>query len=100
MRLTVTPTSTTDATLFVGLRDVSSDGTNTASVAARRAGAPDRADAGQADARSRVRLPSIVHTVPSGHRLVLTVATTDFAYQLPQDARTYTIALDGLPQDA
>jgi ABC-2 type transport system ATP-binding protein len=27
---------------------------------------------------------------------VLTVATTDFAYQLPQDARTYTIGLTGL----
>jgi ABC-2 type transport system ATP-binding protein len=37
-----------------------------------------------------------VRSVAGGHVLVLTVATTDFAYQLPQDARTYTVSLDGL----
>jgi ABC-2 type transport system ATP-binding protein len=34
-----------------------------------------------------------VRTFAAGHRAVLTVSTTDFAYQLPQDAREYTIAL-------
>ncbi len=95
VRLSVTPKSTTDATLFIGLRDVSSDGTNTLPS---QLVAPLRLT-GLTPGRPTsvtVRLPWIVHTVASGHRLVLTVATTDFAYQLPQDARTYTIALDGL----
>ncbi len=95
VRLSVTTKSTTDATLFVGLRDVSSDGTNTLPS---QLVAPVRLT-GLTPGRPTsvtVRLPWIVHTVPSGHRLVLTVATTDFAYQLPQDARTYTIALEGL----
>ncbi len=95
VRLTITSKSTSDATLFVGLRDISNDGTNTLPsqlVAPLRltgltAGRPTTVT---------VRLPWIVHTVPSGHRLVLTVATTDFAYQLPQDARTYAISLGGL----
>ena len=42
-----------------------------------------------------MRLPAIAHEVPAGHRLVLTVATTDLAYQLPTDARTYAISLAG-----
>ena len=42
-----------------------------------------------------MRLPAVVQDVPAGHRLVLTVATTDLAYQLPSDARTYTVALAG-----
>jgi ABC-2 type transport system ATP-binding protein len=42
-----------------------------------------------------VRLPSVVRTVQPGHRLVLSVATTDFAYGLPQDARVYTVAVSG-----
>jgi ABC-2 type transport system ATP-binding protein len=40
-----------------------------------------------------VQLPGIVRTVPAGDRLVLTVGTTDFAYQLPSNARTYAISL-------
>jgi ABC-2 type transport system ATP-binding protein len=40
-----------------------------------------------------VHLPSIVYTVASGHRLVLAVSTTDFAYQNQQAPNTYTVAL-------
>jgi ABC-2 type transport system ATP-binding protein len=92
VQLTVTPRTTTDATLFVGLRDVASDGTNTlpsqlvspVKLTGMTPGKPTTVT---------VHLPSIVRTVASGHRVVLTVATTDFAYQLPQNARTYSIAV-------
>jgi ABC-2 type transport system ATP-binding protein len=94
VRLTITPKSTSDATLFVGLRDVSSDGTNTLPSQLVAPVRLTKLTPGRPTTVT-VRLPWIVHTVPSGHRLVLTVATTDFAYQLPQDARTYAISLDG-----
>jgi len=38
-----------------------------------------------------VALPAVVRDVPAGHRLRLTVATTDLAYQVPTDARAYTV---------
>jgi ABC-2 type transport system ATP-binding protein len=41
-----------------------------------------------------VDLPWIVAQVPSGHRLAVVVSTTDFAYALPADPRTYTVAID------
>lgn len=90
--LTVTPKSTTDATLFLALRDVTSDGTNTLPA---QLVAPVRLT-GMTPGRPttvQVQLPSVVRTVSSGHRIVLSVATTDFAYQLPQDARSYTVSL-------
>ena len=93
VRLTITPKTSTDATLFLSLRDVAPDGTSTLPVAARDADAPDRADARAGRPTVDVTLPWVVHSVPSGDVLVLTVATTDFAYQLPQDARTYTVSL-------
>jgi ABC-2 type transport system ATP-binding protein len=40
-----------------------------------------------------IALPGAVDQVAAGHRLVLEVATTDLAYQLPSAPRTYTIAL-------
>jgi ABC-2 type transport system ATP-binding protein len=94
VQLTVSAKSTSDATLFLGLRDVSSDGTDTLPS---QLVAPVHLT-GLTPGRPKtvtVHLPWVVHTVPSGHRLVLTVATTDFAYQLPQDPRTYTIGLTG-----
>jgi len=42
-----------------------------------------------------VRLPGVVAQVASGHRLVVAVSTTDLAYALPSDARSYTVALAG-----
>jgi ABC-2 type transport system ATP-binding protein len=42
-----------------------------------------------------VRLPGVVRSLPAGDRLVLVVATTDLAYQLPSSPRSYTIALSG-----
>jgi ABC-2 type transport system ATP-binding protein len=92
VRLTVTPRSTTDATLFVALRDLAPDG---APALPAQLVTPIRLTGLQPGKATtvRVQLPSIVRTVRPGHRLVVTVATTDFAYQLPQDARSYTVAL-------
>jgi ABC-2 type transport system ATP-binding protein len=92
--LSVTPTMTTDATLFVSLQDVSSDGSE---VLPNSLVAPLQLT-GLTPGTARtvtVRLPAIAYQVPAGHRLVLSVATTDLAYALPSDPRTYTIALAG-----
>ncbi|MCW2494280.1 alpha/beta fold hydrolase [Jatrophihabitans sp.] len=94
VRITITAQHSGSATLFAGLRDASADGSLTLPqslvspllVTGLKAGVPRTVT---------VRLPAIVHTVPSGHRVVLTVATTDFAYQLPQAAATYTVAVAG-----
>ena len=82
-----------DATLFASLRDVSPDGSVTLPqqlvaplvVTGLVANVPKNVT---------VQLPTIVHTVPNGHRLVLTIGTTDFAYQLPQSARTFLVSID------
>jgi ABC-2 type transport system ATP-binding protein len=92
--LSVTANTSTDAVLFLSLHDVSNDGTDNlpASLVAplRLTGlTPGSATTVQ------VRLPAIAHEVPTGHRIVLSVATTDLAYQLPADPRTYSIALTG-----
>ncbi|MEP6598374.1 MAG: alpha/beta fold hydrolase [Actinomycetota bacterium] len=94
VRLTVTPRTSTDATLFVAVHDIASDGSD---VLPSGLVAPLRLTgltAGRA-ITVQVTLPSVVRAVASGHRLALTVATTDLAYQLPADARSYTVALDG-----
>jgi ABC-2 type transport system ATP-binding protein len=40
-----------------------------------------------------VTLPAVVTNLPAGDRLVVRVATTDLAYQLPATPRSYTIAV-------
>jgi ABC-2 type transport system ATP-binding protein len=94
VRLTVTANSTGDATLFAALHDVAPDGTDTLPsnlveplyLTGLRPGV----------ARTvTVHLPSIVQNVAARHRLALTVSTTDLAYQLPTNPRTYTIAVAG-----
>src|SRR5665811_216121 len=42
-----------------------------------------------------VALPGVVRNVPAGDRLVVEVATTDLAYQLPTSPRSYTISVPG-----
>ncbi len=42
-----------------------------------------------------VHLPWVVTNVPAGHRLALTVSTTDLAYSMPTDPRSYRIELAG-----
>ncbi len=93
--LTVAPgpgTSVSTATLFVSLRD-SSGG---ASLLPANLVTPVRvALTGATPVPVTVHLPWIVADVPAGHRLQVVVSTTDFGYQLPSDARTYTVALAG-----
>jgi ABC-2 type transport system ATP-binding protein len=92
--LSVTATGSSDATLFLALHDVSKDGTD---VLPDSLVAPLRLSgltAGTAQTVA-VRLPAIAHQVPAGHRVVLTVATTDLAYQLPVTPRAYQISLVG-----
>jgi ABC-2 type transport system ATP-binding protein len=92
--LSVTASGASDATLFVSLLDVSSDGSD---VLPDSLVAPLRLTGLTAGvARTvTVRLPAIAYQIPAGHRLALSVATTDLAYALPADPRTYRIALAG-----
>ena len=93
VRLTVTPRTSGDVVLFAGLRDVSADGNTLPSqlvaplrIPGARAGVPTTVT---------VRLPAVVRNVQTGHRLALTVSTTDFAYANETAPRTYSIALAG-----
>ncbi len=92
VRLVVTSQSTQDVTLFAGLRDLAPDGqqrlpeglVSPVRLTGMRPGVPRTVT---------VRLPSVVRNVEAGHRLVLTISTTDFGYALPTDPRSYTVAL-------
>ena len=94
VRLTVTAKQAGDAVLFAGLRDLGTDGTATLPsqlvtplrVPGLQAGVPTTVT---------VHLPAVVRNVRAGHRLVLTVSTTDFAYANPATPGTFSITLDG-----
>jgi len=92
VRLHVT-SSAGDATLFAAVHVVSSDG---------RGKLPEQLvspvhlvglPAGGADVS--VALPAVVVDVPAGATLRVVVTSTDQAYALPADGRTYTVALAG-----
>jgi ABC-2 type transport system ATP-binding protein len=92
LTLEVTAHSVTDATLFASAHHLGADGSD-----ALPSGlvAPIRLTGlipGVAR-RVTVRLPAIVTNLPAADRLVVEVATTDLAYQLPASPRSYTIAL-------
>ncbi len=94
--LSITAQSTRDATLFVGLRDVGPDGSD---VLPAGLVAPVRLT-GLTPGVARtvtVALPGVVRSIAPGHRLVVTAATTDMAYQLPADPRSYLVGLGGTP---
>ncbi|MGN6689025.1 MAG: ATP-binding cassette domain-containing protein, partial [Actinomycetales bacterium] len=83
------------AVLFAGLVDVAPDGSSIElpqrlvsplRLTGLRPGQPEQVD---------VQLPWIAHEFPAGHRLVVTVSTTDFAYALPDAPATYTVAAAG-----
>jgi ABC-2 type transport system ATP-binding protein len=81
-----------DATLFASLHDVAPDGTDTLPEGLV---APIRLT-GLTPGVARtvvITLPGAVADVAAGHRLVLEIATTDSAYQLPNAPRSYSIAL-------
>jgi len=92
VRLTITARASTDATLFLALHDVASDG---ADVLPSNLVAPLRLTGLRPGVPRTVTvaLPAVVREVAAGHRLRLSVATTDLAYQLPVDPRAYTVSL-------
>ena len=92
VRLDVTAHGATDATLFASVHHVAADGTDTLPAGLV---APIRLT-GLTPGTARtitVTLPGVVTNLPAGDRLVLEVATTDLAYQLPSSPRSYTITL-------
>jgi ABC-2 type transport system ATP-binding protein len=92
--LDVTVQGATDATLFASLHHLGADGTDTLPAGLV---APIRLT-GMVPGFPRtvkVNLPGVVRNVPAGDRLVLDVATTNIAYQLPRSPRSYTVALAG-----
>jgi ABC-2 type transport system ATP-binding protein len=92
VRLTVTTRTSRDAVLFAALRDLAPDGQEQLPselvapirLTGLRPGVPRTVS---------VRLPAVVRNVQAGHRIVLTVGTTDFGYAMPRDARAYRISL-------
>ncbi len=100
--LTVTTSRTTDATLFVALRDVDPAGGSGGifgggETLPSNLVAPIRLTGlTPGTARSvQVQLPTIAYQVAAGHRIALTVSTTDQAYGVPADARTYLVDVTG-----
>jgi ABC-2 type transport system ATP-binding protein len=92
VRLQVTAHGAGDATLFASVHHVTADGTDTLPAGLV---APIRLT-GLAPGVPRtvtVTLPAVVTNLPAKDRLVLKVATTDLAYQLPTAPRSYTIAV-------
>jgi ABC-2 type transport system ATP-binding protein len=78
--------------LFASLHDVAPDGTDTLPEGLV---APIRLT-GLTPGVARtvvITLPGAVADVAAGHRLVLEIATTDSAYQLPNAPRSYSVAL-------
>jgi ABC-2 type transport system ATP-binding protein len=93
--LDVTAGRTGAVTVFASLHDVAPDGTDT--MPARLVAPVSITGAAGQQHPVTVRLPWIVHRVPAGHRLVLEISSTDFAYALPARADSYRIALAGSP---
>ncbi|HLL69346.1 MAG TPA: alpha/beta fold hydrolase [Micromonosporaceae bacterium] len=87
---------TGEAVLFVKLYDVDQKGVRTLSnglvAPVRLTGLPTSIEAAQP---VTVTLPGIVRRIEPGHRLSVTIATSDQAYATPAEPAVYTVALDG-----
>jgi ABC-2 type transport system ATP-binding protein len=99
LRVAAASTSATappsEAVLFVKLYDVGPDGRRTlpgGAVAPVRIG-PLPADGTPLE--FTVTLPGVVRPVQAGHRLAVTVSTTDRGYALPAQPAGYTVSLTG-----
>ena len=83
--------STGEATLFARLFDVSSDGSQALPqqlvAPIHLTGLPE------AGRTVRVALPAVVLDLPAGHRLRVSLSSTDQAYAVPTEARAYRIGL-------
>jgi ABC-2 type transport system ATP-binding protein len=82
-----------DATLFAALYD--DPGGGQAATLPEQLVSPVRLPVGPGGTVAHVVLPAVVHDFAAGHRLRLVVSTTDQAYALPADARTYQLSLAG-----
>ena len=82
-----------EAVLFVKLYDVAPDGGRTlpgGAVSAVRL--PDSVNDGPVPVT--VTLPGISYSVPEGHRIEISVSTTDQAYAVPLEPAQFVVALD------
>jgi ABC-2 type transport system ATP-binding protein len=82
-----------DATLFAALYD--DPGGGQPATLPGQLVSPVRLSVGPAGTVAHVVLPAVVHEFAAGHRLRLVVTSTDQAYALPADARTYRLSLAG-----
>ena len=83
-----------DAVLFAAVYD--DPGEAQRAVLPQQLVAPVRLTVPEGGRRTvRVVLPAIAHEFAAGHALRVVVSTTDAAYALPTDARTYRVALAG-----
>ncbi len=85
--------SAPDATLFVSVQDVSPYGT--VRIPGRLVSPVRITGIGAAGTTVRVQLPAALRDLQAGHRLRVAVSSTDQAYFLPADGRTYRVALTG-----
>ncbi|MEZ5114670.1 MAG: alpha/beta fold hydrolase [Candidatus Nanopelagicales bacterium] len=85
-------TEAPDVTLFAKLLDVAPDGAG--AVLPQRLVAPLRLAEG-GEQQVTVVLPAVVREIPVGHRIAVVLSTTDQAYAMPADARTYEVSLAG-----
>ncbi len=84
--------STGEATLFAKLYDVAADGS---ARLPEQLVAPVHLTGVQQPTTVTVRLPSVVLDVPAGHSLRLALSSTDQAYAVPTQPRSYRISLAG-----
>jgi ABC-2 type transport system ATP-binding protein len=94
VKLEVTAHGATDATLFASVHQIAA---NRADTMLAGLVAPIRLTGltPEVPRTVTVRLPGVVRNLPAGDRLVVEVATTDLAYQLPTSPRSYTISAPG-----
>jgi ABC-2 type transport system ATP-binding protein len=85
-------TDAPDITLFARLLDVGPGGAE--AVLPNRLVTTVRADQG-GEQTVRVVLPAVVREIQPGHSLRLVITTTDQAYAMPADPRTYDVSLAG-----
>lgn len=97
-RVTISLTSptATDATLFVALRDVDPSGASTLPAQLVAPVQLTGLTPGRASTLT-LTLPDVVTQIEADHRVRLTVATTDQAYLMPTDPRSYQVALTADP---
>jgi ABC-2 type transport system ATP-binding protein len=85
--------TSSDATLFAQLYDVAADGSAVLPMAL--VSPVQLSGLTPAGRDVTVSLPAVVRDVAAGHRLRLAVSTTDQAFALPADPRTYRVSLAG-----